>query len=96
MSSFTDNVNIAPLPQENLWVTTAPFCYWTEITGVRIDIVVPIYYRTDAGSIPRVLQWLIPKLEPRSISCYVLHDFIYTDYRHIGKIFADLILVEAL
>ena len=96
MSSFTDNVNISPLPQDNLRITTAPFCYWTEVTGERIDITIPSMYRTDAGSIPRLFQRLIPKLEPRSISCYILHDYIYTDYRQVGKIYADLILVEAL
>lgn len=96
MSSFTSNVNIAPLPKENLWITTDEFCFWTESYWERRDIIVWKWFVTDAGSIPRLLQRMIPKLEPRTISCYVLHDYIYIHYRHIWKIKADLILIEAL
>ena len=96
MSSFTDNANIAPLPKENLWITTGEFCFWTDSFGERRDIIIPKGFVCDAGSIPRLFQRLIPKLEPRTISCYVLHDYMYIHYRELGRLKTDLVLVEAL
>lgn len=66
------------------------------------SIVVPKWYKTDFGSIPRYMQRL---LSPTKRVAYILHDFMYTSlrqyidnetlYDHYRKI-ADDVMYDAL
>ncbi len=41
-----------------------------------IDIIVPIDFKTDLGSIPQFLQGIFPK-DGKAMFGYILHDYLY-------------------
>lgn len=76
----------------DIWIVYAPLV-WTNPTG---DITVPVGFKTDLASIPRLLR-NIPNLDPCGLSrrAAVLHDYLYT-LKTVSKDQADSLLYQAL
>lgn len=84
----------APLP--DLWDLGAPLV-WAD--GVYGTLTVPVGFRTDLASIPRLFRNL-PFLDPDGLSRRpaTTHDYLYGSPagRRLGKAFADDFLYDAL
>jgi len=76
----------------DFWIVQAPL-QWREDNGELI--VVPVGFRTDLASIPRLFRNL-PFLDPNGISRRpaVLHDYLYS--KQVTRISADYKLFKAL
>lgn len=96
MSSFTENVNISPLPKENKRITTKPFVYHIGKEESNEVVVIPTWYVFDGASVPMVFGCFIQRVEPRTISAACLHDYLYTEWRRYSLIKTDLIFYESL
>ena len=96
MSSFTDNVHIAPLPKENLWVTTKAFTYYIWHEWSDEFVTVPEAFIFDGTTVPKRAWRFIQKVEPRTLSASALHDWLYTEGRQFSKWKTEGIFIEAL
>lgn len=76
MSVFTENINIAPLPKENLWITTATIRFYLFEEWIWEYIDIPEWYKFDWASIPRLFWILFAPAEPKTITPAVLHDYL--------------------
>lgn len=96
MSSFTENIHIAPLPKLNLWITTKAFTYyvWSEDSDEAIEV--PADFVFDGTTAPKWLWWFIQKVEPRTINPTCLHDYLYKEWRRYSKTKTEAIFYEAL
>ena len=90
--SFKSNTSIAPLPKEDLWITTAPLSYYFSDTLEWDYIEVPKWFKFNWVTVPRVFWWLIPPVEPRTINCACLHDWLWKNgywWRKSNAIYFD-------
>jgi hypothetical protein len=81
-----------------IWVIWEPLFYdgpdgryWT----------IPKGFRTDFGSVPDLVDWIIPAMASIADPAYVLHDYLYWLHRNgqdgcVDRADADQILLDAL
>ncbi len=93
MSTFTAPLVI--MPAGGLWSVVFPFTFWSGEEGRGLPIDVPAGFKTDLGSIPRWLWWLLPRDDPRWAGAFVVHDFLCALAR-FPRIVAASIFLEAL
>ena len=74
MSSFTAPLVITP--SGRLWATARAIGFWSGEPGRGLYIEAPSGFRTDLGSIPRWLWWLLPRDDPHWAAAFVLHDWL--------------------
>ncbi len=80
-------------PDKNEWILDADLIYLTEKQEL---IRVPIGFKTDLASIPRLLRALYPKhgLQTRAA---VVHDYLYSARNHrYSRLEADTIFYQAM
>lgn len=71
---FTD-----PTTGKKTWVTSRTFGFEVGgdfALGLGAMIVVPEYFETDLGTIPRWLRWLFNPSDPRYSRAFVVHDYV--------------------
>lgn len=78
--SFKSNTSIAPLPKEDLWVTTAPLRYYFSDLMEWNYIEVPVGFKFNWVTVPRIFWWLVAPIEPRTINCACLHDWMWKNW----------------
>ncbi len=90
---FTSPLVLEAAPEPDIWVTRAPLVWCDPIYG-RIEV--PVGFRTDLASIPRMLRNL-PALDPngKSRRPAVVHDWLYA-WQALGKDRADEFLRYAM
>lgn len=93
MSSFTDLI-VKELPDGKMWELTTPFIYHVGELGSPDQIEVPAGFRTDFGSVPQALWWLVSPIG-KATPAYVLHDFLYFTGQR-SRLASDTVLLEAL
>lgn len=76
------------------WQLVKPLFY---LTADGRMVTVPVCYRTDLASVPRLVWWLIPRDDEYARRPAVVHDFIYTHATGVfTKAEADRIFYDAL
>lgn len=91
---FESHLELRHLPGHEHWSVIRPLQYRT-LDG-RL-IVVPVGYRTDLASVPRLAWRIVPRDHVHARRAAVVHDYIYTDLTHrFTKLEADQIFREAL
>lgn len=93
MSSFTEPLYLTP--DGDKWKVTRSFSYEIGKLGSGLKITVPEGYRTDLGSIPSILWFILAPQDPYAAAPYTLHDRNY-DEPDFSRLMADLILYESL
>lgn len=98
MSVFTENVNIVPLPKQNLWMTTKELLYYVGNEFSDEKIIVPSGFVFDWASVPMIFGNIIQRVEPRTLSSACIHDYMYTNkiYKRskCDKIFYEALIVS--
>jgi hypothetical protein len=94
MSSFTDILLVSPLADGKTWVTQRPFGYNVGAEGSTDRVDVPIGFRTDFATVPRLLWVILPKWG-RYGNATVIHDYLYW-VQERPRPEADRILLEAM
>ena len=61
MSRFTEELLVSPLPDGRTWVIRRDFGYDVGEEGSGNTIDVPIGFKTDFASVPRLLWSIIPR-----------------------------------
>ncbi len=93
LNGFKEKFIDLRLPQRgNIRITLSQLQYTSAL--VETNIVVPIGFKTDLGSIPNWLQWLFPK-DGRAVLAYILHDWLFKDGRY-GRKLSNKIAIEAM
>ena len=87
----------------NLWEVDKPFIWLIDYDKPKgWMIVLEKWFRTDYGSIPRVLWWLFDKTK---YNAYIVHDKLYATHyfinsswekKRISRIEADKLLIKIL
>ncbi len=103
MSSFTSPLSVSPMPDGKRWKLTRPFTYRIGSKYSKRFVRVPIRFRTDFASIPKILRfllfWWLPFWAKYS-KAPVLHDWLYQKHQIMGKTItrkeADDIFLEAM
>jgi hypothetical protein len=93
MSSFTEPLYLTP--DGGKWKVTRTFSYEIGKEGSGLRIIIPEGYRTDLGSIPRILWLILAPHDPYAAAPYTLHDCLY-DEPEFSRLMADFILYESL
>ena len=92
-SEFKEDFIDLRLPQRGVVrITLSELNYHSDV--VEANIIVPIGFETDLGSIPNFLHWLFPK-DGRAVLAYILHDYLYKTGM-FSKSLSDEILEEAM
>jgi hypothetical protein len=94
MSRFTDELIVSPLPDGRTWVIRSDFGYDIGEEGSGMTIHVPIGFKTDFASVPRLLWAFIPRWGKYG-NAAVIHDILYWDQKYPRKE-ADTIFLEAM
>jgi hypothetical protein len=94
MSRFTDELLVSPLPDGRTWVIRRDFGYDIGEEGSGDTIDVPIGFKTDFASVPRILWSLIPRWGKYG-NAAVVHDFLYWDQKLTRKK-CDELFLEAM
>jgi len=94
MSKFTDILLVSPLADGKTWVIMKEFGYDIGEEGSEDTINVPIGFRTDFASVPRLLWALIPRWGKYG-NAAVIHDYCYWQQQFNRKK-ADEIFLEAM
>jgi len=76
MSKFTDILTVSPLADGKTWVTRKEFGYDIGEEGSGNSIDVPIGFKTDFASVPRLLWVFIPRWGKYG-NAAVIHDYCY-------------------
>lgn len=45
------------------------------------DWLIPAGLKTDFGSVPAVVDWIIPAIQTIADPAYILHDYLYSEHR---------------
>jgi hypothetical protein len=94
MSNFTDILLVSPLADGKTWVIQRPFGYDVGAEGSSDTIDVPVGFRTDFATVPRLLWVVLPKWGKYG-NAAVIHDYLYwTQARPREE--TDLIFFEAM
>lgn len=94
MSEFTDILTVSPLADGKTWVTRKEFGYDIGNKGSGNSIHVPIGFKTDFTSVPRMLWSVLPQWG-RYGNAAVIHDYCYWEQSH-SKRESDAIFLEAM
>ena len=94
MSRFTEILTVSPLPDGKRWLTRKEFGYDIGKEGSGNSIDVPIGFKTDFTSIPRLLWAVIPRWGKYG-NAAVIHDYCYWDQTRTRKE-SDEIFREAM
>ena len=76
MSRFTEELLVSPLPDGRTWVIRRDFGYDIGEEGSKDTIDVPMGFKTDFASVPRLLWSIIPRWGKYG-NAAVIHDFLY-------------------
>jgi hypothetical protein len=79
---------------DGLYQLDRPYAYALGRKSNPLKITVPKGYATDFASIPRLVQWVIPKTGAHDGPA-VIHDWLYNTHL-VSKPVADAIFLEAL
>jgi Protein of unknown function (DUF1353) len=94
MSRFTSILLVSPLADGRTWVIRCDFGYDVGSEGSGDTIDVPVGFRTDFASVPRVLWVFLPPWG-RYGNAAVIHDYLYW-VQSRSRQEADSILLEAM
>ncbi len=94
MSSFTDILLVSPLADGKTWVIQRPFGYDVGAEGSSDRIEVPVGFRTDFATVPRLFWAIFPKWGKYG-NATVIHDYLYWMQERPRRE-ADRILLEAM
>lgn len=93
MSRFLEPLDVTT--EDGLvWTVNEPMDYEVGSLGSGEKIEVPKGQKTDFGSVPQALWWLISPIG-LATRAYVLHDYLYTTQPYT-RLKSDQILLEAL
>jgi hypothetical protein len=76
MSSFTDPLIVTPNDDETSWTLVSPFRYWITELHKGDVLTLPVGFKTDFASIPRIF-WNILSPYGRYGKIAVVHDYLY-------------------
>lgn len=94
MSRFTDELLVSPLSDGRTWVICSDFGYDVGEEGSGDTIDVPVGFKTDFASVPRLLWSIMPRWG-RYGNAAVIHDFLYWQQERT-RAEADMIFLEAM
>lgn len=91
---FKSDLELRSLPQADAWEVIQPLAYMTQDERL---VLVPVGYRTDLASVPRLAWRIVPRDHAQARRPAVAHDYIYTHQTHrFTKAEADQIFHQAL
>lgn len=91
---FESDLELRHVPGDALWKVVKPLQYRT---ADQRRVIVPVGYRTDLASVPRLAWRIVPRDHVQARRPAVVHDFIYTNLTHrFTKREADRIFHAAL
>ena len=88
MLKFTEAIEIGTvkkIPNTDDWIVKEPFIFYIDYETKNEKIIVPEWFKTNFGSIPRFL-WFF--MSPTQFVSYVIHDYLYSEDWYIS-IFDD-------
>ena len=94
MSSFTSE----PLLEKcegKFWIVKRPFTYHVGSRYSKFKVSVPIGFRTDLASIPRLLWAVLPPFGFNYMKPAILHDYLYQS-KMVSRAQAAAIFLEAM
>ena len=94
MSRFTDILVVSPLADGRSWVTRKDFGYDIGEEGSGKTIDVPIGFKTDFASVPRILWAVIPRWGKYG-NAAVIHDYCYWEEK-FSREESDMIFREGM
>jgi len=81
---------------DGTWVLTRGMAY----RSTEREFFIPAGFRCDMGSVPEVVDWIIPACATKADPAYILHDFLYGQHRgggiKLSRLEVDLIFRQAL
>jgi len=93
MSHFNEAIINLSVPQRGqIRTLLSEINYYSDLVGEKIKV--PIGFKTDLGSIPRLLQGIFPK-DGKAMFAYILHDYLYKTGKYTRSQ-CDAILEEAM
>ena len=94
MSRFTDVLLVSPVDDGKSWVLMCGFGYARGAEDSGDVIEVPKGFVTDFASVPRLIQWLVPRWGKYG-NAAIIHDWLYWQQGGSRRE-ADLVLLEAM
>jgi hypothetical protein len=94
VSRFTEELLVSPLPDGRTWVIRRDFGYDVGEEGSGNTIDVPMGFKTDFASVPRLLWSVIPRWGKYG-NAAVIHDFLYWEQDRTREE-SDRIFLEAM
>jgi len=94
MSRFTQSLIVSPLSDGRTWVLLKDFGYDVKEEGSGEVIDVPVGFKTDFASVPRIFWAILPRWG-RYGNAAVIHDYCYWDQTYSRKT-SDRIFLEAM
>ena len=101
--TLKQNWLLKKLPNSDLFEVREEFIWYLDYKTKKEMVIVPRWFRTDFGSIPKSLRFFF---NPINYIWYILHDYLYSrtafisvwEYqgREVTRKEADMILLEAL
>ena len=94
MSQFTDVLLVSPVDDGKSWVLMRGFGYarGSEDSGDVIEV--PKGFVTDFASVPRLIQWLVPRWGKYG-NAAIIHDWLYWQ-QEMSRREADRVFIEAM
>lgn len=77
---FETDLVLRHWPMEDDWEVIQPLHYLTADGDL---IVVPVGYRTDLASVPRMARMIVNPAHPQIRRSAVVHDYMYSDLTHM-------------
>lgn len=93
MSRFLEPLNVTT-EDGCIWTVNEPMDYEVGSLGSGEKIEVPVGQKTDFGSVPQALWWLLSPIG-LGTRAFVLHDYLYTIQKYT-RAKSDAVLLEAL
>ncbi len=91
---FESDLELRSLPRADAWEVTRPLQYFAPDSRL---VVVPVGYRTDLASVPRLAWRIVPRDHALARRPAVVHDYLYTHQTHrFTKSEADRVFYDAL
>jgi len=94
MSRFTQSLIVSPLSDGRTWVLLKDFGYDVRVEGSGETIDVPVGFKTDFASVPRIFWAIFPRWG-RYGNAAVIHDYCYWSQMYSRKT-SDQIFREAM
>lgn len=93
MSRFLEPLDVTT-EDGKVWTVNEPMDYEIGSLGSGEKITVPKGQKTDFGSVPQALWWLISPIG-LATRAFVLHDYLYTVQKY-SRLKSDQVLLEAM